>query len=355
MNESGAPPFPESSALERLHTALLALAGQAPGAALRSLIQEGHADLPLPGAGRTLERWRLLAAVAAHDLALVKLVEGHTDALAQLAEAGHAAVQPEASYGMWAAEPPQARVIFTETPTGGVTLSGTKAWCSGAAVLDRALLTVWSDDGRGPWLADVDLRQPGVSVDESAWQAVGMAATASGQVRFESVPARLIGDAGFYLSRPGFWQGGVGIAACWHGAASAVAQALLDQVRRVGDPGWHRLLALGEIDRLLSANAALLREAADWIDRHPHADARDWALRTRASSDDIAQQVLRAATRAMGAGPLCLEARFARLAADLPVFIRQSHGDRDLVALGECARTAVDTATARPVPPPWML
>ena len=36
----------------------------------------------------------------------------------------------------------------------------------------------------------------------------------------------------------------------------------------------------------------------------------------------------------MGAGPLCHDEAFARLAADLPVFIRQSHGDRDLVALG---------------------
>ena len=322
---------------------------------LRALINTGRADLPLPGRGRTLERWSALAAIAAQDLSLVKLFEGHTDAMAILAEAGEAAAHGSRSeapaYGMWAAEPPGARVLFRPTADGRVTLTGTKAWCSGAAALDRALLTVWPDaaanggsDGsqrEGPWLADVDLRQPGVTIDDARWKAVGMADSASASVGLEAPPARLVGRAGFYLSRPGFWHGGIGIAACWHGAACAVAQALHARARAAGagaagnaDPGWHRALALGEVDRLLSANAALLREAAAWVDRHPDRDARAWALRTRAASDECAQQVLRAATRAMGAGPLCHDEGFARLAADLPVFIRQSHGDRDLVALG---------------------
>ncbi|HEY1394744.1 MAG TPA: acyl-CoA dehydrogenase, partial [Roseateles sp.] len=70
---------------------------------------------------------------------------------------------------------------------------------------------------------------------------------------------------------------------------------------------------------------------------------RAWALRTRAASDECAQQVLRAVTRAMGAGPLCHDEGFARLAADLPVFIRQCHGDRDLVALGHQLLKQADT------------
>lgn len=57
------------------------------GKRLRELIRHGEADLPLPGRGRTLERWSALAAVAAEDLSLAKLFEGHTDAIAILAEA----------------------------------------------------------------------------------------------------------------------------------------------------------------------------------------------------------------------------------------------------------------------------
>ncbi|WP_431049298.1 acyl-CoA dehydrogenase [Roseateles sp. L2-2] len=337
-----------------------------PGRRLRALIDAGRAELPLPGRGRTLERWSALATVAAVDLSLVKLFEGHTDAMAILADAGGVAVPRGTSsaapaYGMWAAEPPGARVAFRASDEDTVALYGVKAWCSGAAALDRALLTVWPDEGahadpnEGPWLADVDLRQAGVTIDASRWKAVGMADSASASVRFDAVPARLVGPAGFYLSRPGFWQGGIGIAACWHGASCAIANALVAQARAAavassgtganaaGDPGWHRALALGDMDRLLSANAALLREAAAWIDRHPDRDARVWALRTRASSDECAQQVLRAATRAMGAGPLCHDERLARLAADLPVFIRQCHGDRDLAALGQELSQQADT------------
>jgi len=45
--------------------------------------------------------------------------------------------------------------------------------------------------------------------------------------------------------------------------------------------------------------------------------------------------VVEHAGRALGAAPLCRNERFARAMADLPVFLRQSHAERDLAALGE--------------------
>jgi len=44
---------------------------------------------------------------------------------------------------------------------------------------------------------------------------------------------------------------------------------------------------------------------------------------------------LQHAGRALGAATLCHDAQVARLMADLPVFMRQSHAERDLAALGE--------------------
>jgi hypothetical protein len=41
------------------------------------------------------------------------------------------------------------------------------------------------------------------------------------------------------------------------------------------------------------------------------------------------------AGRALGAAPLCRNEHFARLMADLPVFIRQSHAERDEAALAQ--------------------
>lgn len=57
-------------------------------------------------------------------------------------------------------------------------------------------------------------------------------------------------------------------------------------------------------------------------------------LRARLAVEAAAAEVLCHATRALGAGPLCRNADFARLAADLPVFLRQSHAERDLATLG---------------------
>ena len=54
------------------------------GAALRQLRDDGLDPLPLPGGGDTLRRWQALATVAGADLSLLKLYEGHTDALAIL-------------------------------------------------------------------------------------------------------------------------------------------------------------------------------------------------------------------------------------------------------------------------------
>ena len=56
---------------------------------LMQALQADHLDLlPLPGQGHTLQRWQTLARIAGCDLALAKLYEGHTDALAILAECG---------------------------------------------------------------------------------------------------------------------------------------------------------------------------------------------------------------------------------------------------------------------------
>jgi hypothetical protein len=314
---------------------------EARAAVLRRLLRDGLDRLPPPAGGATLQRWRALAAVAAHDLPLAKLYEGHTDALAILAEAGQPAPARGLAWGMWAAEAPGARVILESTDDGACMLAGTKAWCSGARALDAGLLTVWRADGAGPFLAAVHLDASGVSFDDGHWQAAGMAASGSVDIRFDRTPARLVGGERFYLERPGFWQGGIGIAACWHGGALGLARALHAQARAAGaSAGWHRLAALGGVDTLLCAQAALLREAARWLDAHPRADARAWALRTRAAADAGAQEVLRLATRALGATPLCRDAAFARRAADLPVYLRQCHGDRDLAALGEAIASA---------------
>ncbi|WP_321794145.1 acyl-CoA dehydrogenase [Caballeronia sp. J97] len=303
------------------------------GRALHALIGAGLDRLPLPGHGNTVQRWRTLGAVAAFDLSLVKLYEGHTDALAILAELDAAQPEDGSAWAVWAAEPPNARLsALGESGARTVLLQGTKAWCSGAASVTHALVTAWNERNE-PVLAAVDLRQEGVEITDAGWQAVGMKASASVDVHFERVPARLIGASRAYIERPGFWQGGAGIAACWLGAASGIAAFVARASKRRAGP--HELAHLGAIDTTLSAAAALLRETAAFIDREPHNDAMVPAMRARLASEHASAFVVERAGRASGAGPLCRDAHFAQLMADLPVFIRQSHAERDEAALAE--------------------
>lgn len=301
---------------------------------LRQLIgTEGllTADLPLPGRENTATRWRALGAVAACDLSLAKLYESHADALAILAELHRAELGQRGTWAVWAAEPPNARLTALAGDGQRLVLEGTKAWCSGARHITHALVTAWRDDVSV--LAAVELSQACIAIDESGWQAVGMRATGTASVRFDGAHAVQIGDAGAYVNRPGFWQGGAGIAACWLGSAAAIATTLLDSSARRTEP--HARAHLGAVDAALASAAALLRETAAWIDAHPDANAQQWALRARLTVDRVASDVMQHVSRAMGPAPFCTDAWFARALADLPVFLRQSHAERDEAALAQ--------------------
>ncbi|MEX3906866.1 acyl-CoA dehydrogenase [Paraburkholderia sp. BR14312] len=322
----------------------LPLDAQSLAGAARQLVAVGPA-LPLPGGGSTLARWQFLAGLAGQDLSLLKIYEAHADALAIQSELEmpclpHVAVprrlEPEI-WGVWAARSPRNELRYASSRSGQILLSGVKPWCSGAAFVTHALVTCIDSDDRD-WLAALPMDQPGVTVTARGWEAVGMAATQSVEIDVLNAHATLVGPVDGYLRRPGFWHGGAGIAACWYGAAAALAVRLRDAARRRDDP--HLNAHLGAADAALSAARALLRDAAHKIDSAPHADAMALALRARAAAESAVEATLHACARGLGAGPLCRDRWFAHMAADLPVFVRQSHAEHDLAALAK--RAAAD-------------
>ncbi|MDQ1733973.1 MAG: hypothetical protein QOH56_224 [Pseudonocardiales bacterium] len=334
------------SSVEQPISAALPTSSDTIGSRLRELVEPAADPLPLPGYGQTLVRWRALSRIAAEDVALVKLFEGHWDALAIMAELG--APEPPAAtmWGTWAAEPPTARLMMSRTATG-VRLDGRKSWCSGAGTVDHSVVTAWDEDGNQCLFA-VSLDQAGVEVTDEGWHAVGMGRSDSSDVLFHQVHAHQFGRPGDYTSRPGFWHGGAGIAACWYGATLPFVCALTELVERRSDP--HAAAHLGAVTTSVAATRALLRESAAWIDENPFSDAQAVALRARAAAEHCAALVLDRAGRALGAGPLCRDGALAQRFADLPVFVRQSHAERDLAELGRI------TATGRAEPADeWLL
>ncbi|WP_282347665.1 acyl-CoA dehydrogenase family protein [Pseudomonas sp. PS01301] len=301
------------------------------GKEMQRLCSLGLDSLPLPAGGDTLQRWQCLAAVAGHDLGLCKLYEGHTDALAIMQELRAQSVPEGSIWGTWASEPPQARVMVRREGDRAV-LSGRKAWCSGAGVVTHGLLTAWDDDGQQQLVA-VPMDQPNLCVTDDGWHAVGMASTGSVEILLENAEGWYVGPAGGYLSRPGFWLGGIGIAACWFGAARELARHLAQNCHARPEP--HALAHLGAVDRALGACIAVLRQAANAADQQPDGPFEHSARLCRAVAEETAETVISHVGRAMGAGPYCKDPHFARLIADLPVYLRQSHAERDLAALGQ--------------------
>ena len=80
--------------------------GTTTAAAFAHAVRSGRLDLPLPGSGRTRERWAALADLAEKDLSLARLAEGHADAIAILAELGASPPAAGSRWGVWAAQPP---------------------------------------------------------------------------------------------------------------------------------------------------------------------------------------------------------------------------------------------------------
>lgn len=300
-------------------------------------------ELPLPGGGGTLARWRTLAAIAREDVCGVKVMEAHYDALAVLAELGHPVVPGPMAPGyvgnadlhaVWAAEPPEIRLAFSPGPDGTGRLDGIKAWCSGADLVDVALVTAHQGERRV--LARVALAEPGIARIESEWRAMGMGRVWSGCLSFRNVHAVQVGPADRYLGRPGFWHGGAGVAACWFGAAAAIADTLRTRPRAAKNP--HAMAHLGAIDMALSATASLLRETAARIDAEPELPHGDAVMRVRSVAERTCTEVIDRVGRALGPGPLCEDGAHARRCTDLTTFIRQSHAERDWAVLGEAAQ-----------------
>ena len=284
------------------------------------------ADIPHPGEGRTLARWKTLAKVGSTNLNLAKWFESHLDALSILNELNYSPVN-NGLWAVWAAEGSQQPIHFRQ----GL-CSGQKNWCSGAGLVDYGLLT-YRDERNHSQLLIVDMHQPNIQIDHGGWHAVGMQRTRTASIAFNQVSAETVGDSNAYLERPGFWHGAAGVAACWFGAAARLADFLYQQCKT--KPHAYALMYLGEMSTLLLTTKQYFYYVAGQIDQYP-AQSHELIIRIlRAKVEQTAQAVLEQVGKALGARPFCEDKIFAALAADLPVFLRQSHAAFDVERIGE--------------------
>jgi len=305
------------------------------------MLRAGELDLPLPGAGRTAQRWAALGDWGGRDLSLARLAEGHVDALAILAEARRAPA-PGALYGVWASRSGGAAVRLESRGSSRV-LVGTMRFCSGARMLDRALVVADPPDGAqadsaqpgGRLLLDVGVTVADVVPLPDTWCTAAMADADTLDVVFEGLAVGdgdLVGEPGWYVDRPGFALGGAGVAAVWWGGATGVLDRVLGHLRPTPDP--HQLAHVGELHAALAAANALLGQTAAAIDADPAADHGLAVATVRAAVERATREVIDRAPRIVGPAAFSRDADLARALADLTLYVRQHHAERDHAALG---------------------
>jgi hypothetical protein len=300
-------------------------------------------ELPLPGGGRTSERLRLIAETAREDLSLAKLAEAHWDALAILAEAGRAP-DPDMLYAVWASEIP-GQALRLERTRDGYQLSGSKPFCSGIGMVDRALVTVGLPE---QILVEVDLRnnEERILADLEKWKVDAFRATQTGAITFLNSrlsPDAPVGASGWYLERPGFWHGACGPAACWAGGVAGLLDFALESKR--DDP--HTLAHLGAMQASVWGTYSMLRQAGDEIDGAP-SDTKAGqirALQLRHLIEQIGADILQRFSRAYGPFPLSMDEKTARRYQEAGLYMRQWHAERDLECLGRLMRLPRTRAT----------
>jgi alkylation response protein AidB-like acyl-CoA dehydrogenase len=281
------------------------------------------------------------------NLSLARLAEAHWDAVAILAEAGRKP-KPGALYGVWAAEIPNQPLRLEYSGTGS-RINGSKMFCSGAGLVDRALVTIGLPEQQ---LVDIDLRQHAdkISFDDSGWKTSAFKETRTATGTFFQVPvadAEIIGESGWYLNRPGFWHGACGPAACWAGGAAGLVDYAMQQRRK----DTHTLAHLGAMYADVWSMLTALDAAGREIDECPD-DAH--AARTRARTlrhlvEQACTDILRRLTRAFGPYPLAMDEEISRRCQELDLYLRQCHAERDLEALGQDLRDRAARIAASPL------
>jgi hypothetical protein len=136
----------------------------------------------------------------------------------------------------------------------------------------------------------------------------------------------------------------MGVAACWYGGLVGVARRVW-QAGLSREPDQIAAMHLGRIDRHVTAGRLALAAAADRIDGGL-ADGRAGVVlaeRVRGIVAAAVDSVVEAAGHTLGPAPLAIEEEHARRVADLQLYVRQHHAERDSARLGQLLWAAEST------------
>lgn len=311
----------------------------------------GGADLRLAaGSSAALNLLLLLKEIGRGSLPVGRLYEGHVNAL-ELAQIYGSPEQierwaTEARAGLrfacWAADDPDDPLRLLPDARGGE-LRGVKNFCSGAGVVERALVTAALPDGTRQMLL-LPMEAESARVDLGWWQPLGMRASATARVDFGGLRVRreqFLGAPDDYVREPHFRGGAVRFAAVHAGGAEALFDALRAQVGAQRDDPLVQMRVAELAIAVESCTLWLRGAAAAWGAADAGAERLAvYADLTRSAVLECCSRVLSLAERALGATAFLRPRPFERLTRDLTMYLRQPAPDHAFTRAGLYALAA---------------
>lgn len=304
----------------------------------KKLLKYIHAYVPPLGEGRSGERLKFLTEIARRDLSLARIIEGHLDAVQILHEAGRT-IEKGALYAVWASGGGDKSLQISPDVSSPETifLTGCKLFCSGADLVDRALVYVYPNEQLVEINIQTTKEHGHLTFDGKLWKSPAFSETHTWAVTFDQLPVTpddYVGSRAWYFKRPGFCLGAFSPAACWAGGALA----MLDSLRERPLTGGHAKAHLGAVAASACSMQLMLMWAAKEIDADPTNESGrifPIALLVRHHIERNCTEILDRFGRTLGPRPYAFDTRTARRIAELNLYIRQCHAERDLEELGD--------------------
>ncbi|GGE65286.1 alkylation response protein AidB-like acyl-CoA dehydrogenase [Pedobacter psychrotolerans] len=309
-----------------------------------SIVLPGYAlDFNLP---KTPALLKLLKAVGKANLSVGRIYEGHINTLylihlyaekdqrerwyKEVEEQGHL-------FGVWNTQ--AADGISFQAEENIFRIQGSKTFCSGADLVNRALISgeIVRNGEKGWQMAIInmeDLSQE--KIDRETWKPLGMKASGSYKVDFSNyviTEQDLLAKPGTYLTQPYFNGGAIRFAAVHLGGAEAIADqtlAYLKELKRTEDP--FQQMRIYNMMSALTTGQLWINRAGKYYDQWASSGTHDQALiafanMTRTIIEEICLNIMDESNRCVGARGLMEPFELERLHRDLTFYLRQPAPD----------------------------
>jgi alkylation response protein AidB-like acyl-CoA dehydrogenase len=292
------------------------------------------------GADGAADLLHLFLLLGQGSLSVARLYEAHVNALQLICRYGTEQIVARSAedaaagelFALWVTDPQNGGTILRQTSNGFI-LEGGKAFCSGAGVATRALITAAADHGIRMLVVSLE---PETSVKPSDIKLHGMRAAITGAVDLSGMRVSeesLLGQAGDYLKEPvfsaGAWRGSAGAL----GGLVALVKIHRDEIckrRRDEDPHqqtrFGQLVMACEAARLWMTHAALHGCLEDDTDEAVVAYINLARLAVEAACLDA----MRLIQRGLGLGAFVAGHPAERICRDLATYLRQPAPDETL-------------------------